>query len=128
METIVNDEFLRLEAEEKNSTAIDKMVSAGVTEAYLLDNKDTFLGKIIITDLVKQNPDLPARNFCIDNPISIKAEASLQQCIEAASEFVGETIPIIDRQTNVLLGVVNEADIFQAYLKLQNNVIDLETK
>ena len=128
VETIVNDEFLRLEAEEKNSTAIDKMVSAGVTEAYLLDNKDTFLGKIIITDLVKQNPDLPARNFCIDNPISIKAEASLQQCIEAASEFVGETIPIIDRQTNVLLGVVNEADIFQAYLKLQNNVIDLETK
>ena len=46
----------------------------------------------------------------------------------SASEFVGETIPIIDRQTNVLQGVVNEADIFQAYLKLQNNVIDLETK
>ncbi len=128
VETIVSNEFLRLEAEEKNSTAIDKMVSAGVTEAYLLDNKDTFLGKIIITDLVKQNPDLPARNFCIDNPMSIKADASLQQCIEAASEFVGETIPIIDRQTNVLQGVVNEADIFQAYLKLQNNVIDLETK
>ena len=126
--TIVSDEFLRLEAEEKNSTAIDKMVSAGVTEAYLLDNKNTFLGKIIITDIVKQNPDQLAKNFCIDNPLSIKSDASLQQCIEAASEFVGETIPVIDRQTNVLQGVVSEADIFQAYLKLQNNVIDLETK
>ena len=126
--TIVSDEFLRLEAEEKNSTAIDKMVSASVTEAYLLDNKNTFLGKIIITDIVKQNPNQLAKNFCIDNPLSIKNDASLQQCIEAASEFVGETIPVIDRQTNVLQGVVSEADIFQAYLKLQNNVIDLETK
>ena len=126
--TIVSDEFLRLEAEEKNSTAIDKMVSAGVTEAYLLDNKNTFLGKIIITDIVKQNPNQLAKNFCIDNPLSIKNDASLQQCIEAASEFVGETIPVIDRQTNVLQGVISEADIFQAYLKHQNNVIDLETK
>ena len=128
VETIVSDEFLRLEEEEKNSTAIDKMVSASVTEAYLLDNKNTFLGKIIITDIVKQNPNQLAKNFCIDNPLSIKNDASLQQCIEAASEFVGETIPVIDRQTNVLQGVVSEADIFQAYLKLQNNVIDLETK
>jgi len=128
VETIVSDEFLRLEEEEKNSTAIDKMVSAGVTEAYLLDNQNSFLGKIIITDIVKQNPDQFAKNFCIDNPLSIKTDASLQQCIEAASEFVGETIPVIDRQTNVLQGVVSEADIFQAYLKLQNNVIDLETK
>ena len=128
VKTIVSDEFLRLDAEEKNSTAIDKMVSAGVTEAYLLDNKNTFLGKIIITDIVRQNPNQLAKNFCIDNPLSIKTDASLQQCIEAASEFVGETIPVIDRQTNVLHGVVSEADIFQAYLKLQNNVIDLETK
>mgnify|MGYP001476699207 FL=1 len=128
VETIVSDEFLRLEAEEKNSIAIDKMVSAGVTEAYLLDNQNSFLGKIIITDIVRQNPNQLAKNFCIDNPLSIKTDASLQQCIEAASEFVGETIPVIDRQTNVLQGVVSEADIFQAYLKLQNNVIDLETK
>ena len=128
VKTIVSDEFLRLDAEEKNSTAIDKMVSASVTEAYLLDNKNTFMGKIIITDIVKQNPNQLAKNFCIDNPLSIKNDASLQQCIEAASEFVGETIPVIDRQTNVLQGVVSEADIFQAYLKLQNNVIDLETK
>ncbi|MDP6191521.1 MAG: chloride channel protein, partial [Paracoccaceae bacterium] len=108
VETIVSDEFLRLEEEEKNSTAIDKMVSAGVTEAYLLDNQNSFLGKIIITDIVKQHPDQLAKNFCIDNPLSIKTDASLQQCIEAASEFVGETIPVIDRQTNVLQGVVSE--------------------
>ena len=34
--------------------------------------------------------------------------------------------PSSDRQTNVLQGVVSEADIFRLIL-LQNNVIDLET-
>ena len=126
--TIVTNEFLRLEETDNNATAIDKMVAADVTEAYLLDDKDIFIGKIIITDIVKESPDSFVMNYLLDNPLSIKSDASLQQCIEVASEFVGETIPIIDRKSNTLRGVVSEADIFQAYLKLQNTVIDLETK
>ncbi|HAK98588.1 MAG TPA: chloride channel protein [Rhodobiaceae bacterium] len=126
--TIVTNEFLRLEETDNNGTAIDKMVAADVTEAYLLDDKDIFIGKIIITDIVKESPDAFVMNYLLDNPLSIKSDASLQQCIEVASEFVGETIPIIDRKSNTLRGVVSEADIFQAYLKLQNTVIDLETK
>jgi len=126
--TIVTNEFLRLEETDNNATAIDKMVAADVTEAYLLDDKDIFIGKIIITDIVKESPDAFVMNYLLDNPLSIKSDASLQQCIEVASEFVGETIPIIDRKSNTLRGVVSEADIFQAYLKLQNTVIDLETK
>ena len=126
--TIVTNEFLRLEETDNNATAIDKMVAADVTEAYLLDDKDIFIGKIIITDIVKESPDAFVMNYLLDNPLSIKSDASLQQCIEVASEFVGETIPIIDRKSNTLMGVVSEADIFQAYLKLQNTVIDLETK
>ena len=126
--TIVTNEFLRLKETDNNGTAIDKMVAADVTEAYLLDDKDIFIGKIIITDIVKESPDAFVMNYLLDNPLSIKSDASLQQCIEVASEFVGETIPIIDRKSNTLRGVVSEADIFQAYLKLQNTVIDLETK
>jgi CIC family chloride channel protein len=126
--TIVNNEFLRLGKTDNNATAIDKMVAADVTEAYLLDDKNIFIGKIIITDIVKESPDAFIMNYLLDNPLSIKSDASLQQCIEVASEFVGETIPIIDRKSNTFMGVVSEADIFQAYLELQNTVIDLETK
>jgi CIC family chloride channel protein len=124
----VNNEFLRLGKTDNNATAIDKMVAADVTEAYLLDDKNIFIGKIIITDIVKESPDAFIMNYLLDNPLSIKSDASLQQCIEVASEFVGETIPIIDRKSNTFMGVVSEADIFQAYLELQNTVIDLETK
>jgi len=62
----------------------------------------------------------------LNEPISIKSDASLQQAIEVASTFVGESIPIIDRDRNRLEGVVTEADLFQLYLTLQSRVTDLE--
>ena len=62
----------------------------------------------------------------MENPISIKNDASLQQAIEIASNFVGESIPVIDREFNSLRGVVTEADLFKLYLTLQSKVADLE--
>jgi CIC family chloride channel protein len=63
-----------------------------------------------------------------DDPITIKSDASLQQAMEVAVQFVGESIPIIDRDSNRLLGVVTEADLFRDYLALQNKIVDLERR
>jgi CIC family chloride channel protein len=65
--------------------------------------------------------------FQID-PITIKSDASLQQAMEVAVKFVGESIPIIDRDRNQLMGVVTEADLFKDYLALQNKIVDLERR
>ena len=43
-----------------------------------------------------------------------------------ASNFVGETIPIINEETGLMIGVVSEANIFDAYLTTQSQVHDLE--
>ena len=48
------------------------------------------------------------------------------QAIEVASDFVGEAIPVVNRNTNEFIGVVSEADIFQAYLATQTRIHDLE--
>jgi CIC family chloride channel protein len=60
--------------------------------------------------------------------LSIKLDASIQQAIESASNFIGETIPIIERETNKFVGTVNEGDIFKMYLELQGQTIDLEKR
>ena len=65
-------------------------------------------------------------DLCEANPLSIKHDASLQQAIEVASRFVGESIPVINRESRELLGVVTEADLFQLYLRLQTRIADLE--
>ena len=43
-----------------------------------------------------------------------------------ASDFVGESIPVINRSEGKMVGVVTEADLFQLYLSLQHRVADLE--
>jgi CIC family chloride channel protein len=48
------------------------------------------------------------------------------QAIEVASDFVGETIPVVNQNQNKFQGVVSEANIFQAYLTTQSRIRDLE--
>ena len=43
-----------------------------------------------------------------------------------ASEFVGESIPVMNRAEGTMLGIVTEADLFKLYLSLQHRVADLE--
>jgi CIC family chloride channel protein len=48
--------------------------------------------------------------------------------MEVAVKFVGESIPIIDREKNKMLGIVTEADLFKDYLALQDKIVDLERR
>ena len=48
------------------------------------------------------------------------------QAIEAASSFVGESIPLINQEFKTIHGVISEADLFSAYLDLDKQIKDLE--
>ena len=60
------------------------------------------------------------------DPVILNHDASVLQAMEVASNFVGETIPVIRKENNTIVGVVSEADIFDAYLVTQSRVRDLE--
>jgi CIC family chloride channel protein len=108
--------------------SISKMLEDDVTEAYVLDKENLFLGKVTLQSLlIAKSQDTISSLFQID-PITIKSDASLQQAMEVAVKFVGESIPIIDRDRNQLMGVVTEADLFKDYLALQNKIVDLERR
>jgi CIC family chloride channel protein len=102
------------------------MVSGEVTEGYVLDADSIFIGKIALHQLLRADQAGLACDHLVAAPISIKHDASLQQAIEVASNFVGESIPIINRDTKVFQGVVTEADLFKLYLTLQTKITDLE--
>jgi CIC family chloride channel protein len=104
------------------------MKKMGHTEAYVVAKDHHYIGKVNIMDLLEAKPDDALSNYVDHNALSIKADASLLQCIEAASSFVGESIPIVDRDTLELKGVVTEGDLFTAYLELQNTITDIEKK
>ena len=121
-------DYVRFSADDSVAKAIQKMTEAQVSEAYIISGNNYFEGKVSLHGLLTSPTDLAVTSAIIKNPISIKHDASLQQGIEIASEFVGESIPVVNRETNEMLGILSEADLFQAYLATQNKIIDLEKK
>ena len=128
IETIVHQDYCCLNPEDSSQTAINLLIESGSTEAYIIGPDKGFLGKVALQTLLKGAPDGPAMAEQEVDPISIKSDASLQQAMEIAVDFVGESIPVIDRISGRLIGIVTEADLFRDYLALQNRVVDLERR
>ena len=124
--SVVDSNFCRISPNSDVRLAIRELAKAEVTEGYLVDGKNKFHGKLRLHELLSQKDGTPALPLADSAPISIKHDASLQQAIEVASDFVGESIPVINRAEGKIVGVVTEADLFKLYLSLQNRVADLE--
>ena len=124
--SVVDANFCRILPDSNVRSAIEELGKAGVTEAYLIDDDTIFHGKLGLHELLLQEADAPVLPLADSAPISIKHDASLQQAIEVASDFVGESIPVINRSEGTMVGVVTEADLFKLYLSLQHRVADLE--
>ena len=125
---MTRDSFVQLAPEMVSDHAIEELVLAGSSEAYVVDGStNKFVGKVSYTDL-HGRVGIPVARLLQKNPISIKHDASLQQAMQVASKFVGESIPVLNRKNGILVGVITEADLFRMYLELQEKVVDLERK
>ena len=124
---VVSPDYVRLADDVSVTSAIASLVAAEATEGYVLAGvNDRFIGKVALHELLGADGSTPAGQHLMQEPISIKHDASLQQAIEVASNFVGESIPIVNRDTEAFHGVVTEADLFKLYLTLQSKITDLE--
>jgi CIC family chloride channel protein len=123
---IVSDDFVRIDSMETPKAAMKSLVVANLSEGYLISDRQELVGKVTLQRLVSLRNGATLKGAADRTPLSIKHDASLQQAIEVASGFVGESIPVVDRETGRLHGVVTEADLFQLYLSLQTRIADLE--
>ncbi|MFL2945653.1 MAG: chloride channel protein [Parvibaculales bacterium] len=124
-------DYLAVDGASNIDTAISKMVAAQVSEAYILDEKNTFVGKVLLFKLmaarqVQKTKPAELGDLVEPNPLVLDKESSVAAAIETASDFVGESIPVVDMETHRLVGVITEADLLQAYLELQNDARAIE--
>ena len=122
---LVSDDFVIAHESDSKSDIVTRMIARGVSESYLLE-KNIFIGKLTLHELLQKPDTIRLIDAADTDAISIKHDASLMQAIEIASTFVGESIPVINRDKGDLLGVVTEGDIFGLYLSTQNRITDLE--
>jgi CIC family chloride channel protein len=128
VDSILTQDYLTVFPEEKIGPAIKKMSLNGNSEAYCLDGEGRFLGKCMLSNIVNTRKTAKIKDHLELNSTSIKSDASIMQAIEVASDFVGESIPVLSRASGKLKGVVTEADIFQAYMSTQVKINDLERR
>ena len=124
--SVVNCNFVAVEPDLNVKEAINKLVKAQASEGYCLGHKKNFVGKFALQELLVVPSSSKIQDSLMKQPIFLNHDASVLQAMEVASNFVGESIPVISRSDGKLAGVVTEADIFQAYMSTQVKINDLE--
>ena len=121
-------DYIQLHCNDLVRDASRLMSEQNKNEVIVIDDNGQFYGKIELHSLIGKSATSKIEKFVDTNCVTIKHDASLQQAMEAAANFVGEAIPIINRETNQVISVITEGAIFDAYLKVQDTVIDMEKR
>jgi len=95
------------------------------TEAYICDENNILLGKVTLFNAITAGNNR-LDSLMDSDPLSFFNDESLSGAMEKAALFVGENIPVVDRESNTLLGIMTEGDLFHAVLAVQQEAKALE--
>jgi CIC family chloride channel protein len=88
-----------------------------MTEAYIIDDQQNLVGKLSIHDLLEEANYLDSLDR---DPLHLTSSQPLTEALEVASEFVGESIPILEGSK--LKGAINEGDLFKKILDIEDSL------
>jgi hypothetical protein len=60
--------------------------------------------------------------------LSLTSDQDMLAVIAVASDFVGDTIQVIEQPSGKMIEVVSEADLFPVFFDIQEHVQDVESK
>jgi CIC family chloride channel protein len=116
-----NNKYLSVPPKVSKEELMEMFQSSGFTEAYIVENKK-LIAKLRVNDLLNfQTGEIIGDK----NPLTLNSNLSVSESIEKASNFVGESLPVVDNENN-LLGVVTESDLFKEYLSTQTKISNIE--
>ena len=125
LEAHVGDDCVNLGEDSTGQEALHEMRAKEQTEAYIISASGNLLGKLSVHQAVTAGDKL-VKQFCDENPLILKKDDSLQHAMYLVSDFVGESIPIVDGDDRVFLGAITEGDLFTAVIEVQNKVRNQE--
>ena len=121
LETHLSDDYGRYYEATSGEEALELMRQAEQTEAYVVSDSGRLAGKLSVHQAI-QADNQTVFQFADSNPVLLNIDESLQHAMHTVSNFVGESVPIIDRETRELLGVITEGDLFKAVIDVQSTV------
>lgn len=121
LESHISDDFVRVSEETSGRDALELMRVREQTEAYVVADSGRLAAKLSVHQAIEAADDSVFR-FADADPVLLAVNDSLGHAMQTVSDFVGESVPIIDPDTRQLLGVITEGDLFKAVIDVQSNV------
>ncbi len=116
------NEYLAVSANINKKELLHLFEKSGFTEANLLDESGKLIGKTKVNYVLSE----ASKNIIQEkNPLCIEKTSTISDAIVKVSNFVGESIPVTDKD-GILIGVVTESDLFLEYLKVQDQISEIE--
>ena len=115
IDEIPSSDYVKVDLNTSVAATLDKLKAAQTTEAYVCDNEDTLLGKVNVLDLHGAGA---LKEVMDTQPLTFQGSDSLTHAMEKASEFVGESIPVVEEGR--LVAALTEGDLFNKVLFVQD--------
>jgi CIC family chloride channel protein len=125
VELYIKKELIILPQDCDGNKCYNLMKENQATEAYICDDNNVLIGKVTLFNAISAGSDR-LDSLMDSDPLRFFHDESLSGAMEKASKFVGENIPIVDRESNKLLGIMTEGDLFHAVLAVQQQAKSLE--
>ena len=121
----VDENYTKFNLTTSVSKAIKLLTKNNTTEGYIVSKDNKYVGKISLIDLVNSK-DSDLNQYIIPKPLVIDPKSNLLDVIKKLSSFVGESIPIVDKETKIMHGIISENDVLVAYLDISNEINQIE--
>ena len=123
----IDQNYSMLNKDITTDAAIKILQKNNTTEGYFIDSNKNYLGKINLINLINSK-STKAFQLREKNHIILSPSHSVLETIEKLSNFVGESIPLVNSENNKMLGIISENDVLDAYIKLSNEIKNIEKK
>ena len=128
-EVLINDyvdkKYTKLDVKTSIDNAIKILIKANTTEGYIVLKDDKYIGKISLINLInKKKPGLI--NYIEKKELVIDPSSNLMFVIKKLAGFVGESIPIVNKKTGKMNGIISENNVLKAYLEISNEINQIE--
>lgn len=121
LEQHISDDYVWLSESSSGKDALVQMQVKQQTEAYVISASQRLTGKLSIHQAIEAG-NHEVFEFADADPILLNVDDSLHEAMHIVSDFVGESVPIIERETRKFLGVITEGDLFKAVIEVQSTV------
>ena len=120
-----SDDYIRVDTGASGETLTLEMKKRGHTEAYVVDSEGVLKGKVSIFLAISAGSEAVGPSMDT-KPLTLFSDEPLDASMVKVSQFVGESLPVVDRASGKLQGSIAEGALFQAVIDVQAQARNLE--